>query len=238
MTNTKLPIVISVPHAGLTVPPEAEPFCRLSPYDIAKDGDEQAREIYAPLESMVVRFHTSEVARAIVDLNRGRQDRRKDGVVKTHTCWDIPVYDPEPPEELLTSLLDKYYEPYHQGLAATVASSAGRLAIDCHTMSDHGPPVGPDPGAERPLVCIGTGRGTTCPQSWVEMIVECFAEAFGTRPWVDIPFSGGYIVRNYGRQMPYILLELSRTADVSVTAKSQAVVTAIANIAERLPNLS
>ena len=235
MTTDRLPMLISVPHAGLTVPPEARSYCRLSPDDIAKDGDEQARQIYAPLESMVASFHTTEVARAIVDMNRGRQDRRKDGVVKTHTCWDVPIYDPPPPEELLVALLDNHHKPFHRALSTEVTSGAYRLAIDCHTMAAHGPPVGPDPGAERPLVCVGTGHGTTCPQPWVDVIVECFADAFGVRPEIDRPFSGGFIVRHYGAQMPYVLLELSRTSNVSVDDKSRAIVDAVLLIAQRLP---
>ena len=235
MTNRQIPLLISVPHAGLTVPPEAVPYCKLSRDDVAKDGDEQARKIYAPLEAMVASFHTTEIARAIVDMNRHRQDRRKDGVVKTHTCWDVPIYDPPPPEEVLVSLLDNHYEPFHRALSTEVASGGYRLAIDCHTMAAHGPPVGPDPGADRPLVCVGTGLGTTCPQPWVDVIVECLADAFGIQPSIDRPFSGGYIVRHYGAQMPYVLLELSRTSSMSVDEKSRAIVDAVSRIAQRLP---
>lgn len=234
MTDRQLPLLISVPHAGLAVPPQARPFCRLSADEIAKDGDEQAREVYAPLESMVTRFHTTEVARAIVDMNRSRDDRRKDGVVKTHTCWDVPVYDPSPPDEVLTSLLDTYHAPFHRALAASVGSGVCSLAIDCHTMAAHGPPVGPDPGAERPLVCLGTGGKTTCPQPWIDVIVECLADAFGVEPSVDRPFSGGYIVRYYAARIPYVLLELSRTSKVSVDDKSRAIVEAVSKISDRL----
>ena len=41
-----LPILMSVPHAGLRVPPEAEPYCRLSTSDLLADSDEGAAEIY------------------------------------------------------------------------------------------------------------------------------------------------------------------------------------------------
>ncbi|RMF80545.1 MAG: N-formylglutamate amidohydrolase, partial [Planctomycetota bacterium] len=42
-----LPLLLSVPHAGLTVPPEAAPFCILKREDVERDSDEGAREIYA-----------------------------------------------------------------------------------------------------------------------------------------------------------------------------------------------
>ena len=37
-----LPILLSVPHAGLRVPEEAQPYCRLSREEIVADGDEVA----------------------------------------------------------------------------------------------------------------------------------------------------------------------------------------------------
>ena len=73
-----LPLLISVPHAGLRVPPEAERFCKLTETEIAKDGDEGAAEIYT-IESEVECYVTTDIARAIVDLNRAEDDRRKDG---------------------------------------------------------------------------------------------------------------------------------------------------------------
>jgi formiminoglutamase len=41
-----LPILLSVPHAGLRVPPEAKPYSRLKRAEIVADGDEGAAEIY------------------------------------------------------------------------------------------------------------------------------------------------------------------------------------------------
>ena len=234
MDNQGMPLLVSVPHAGLMVPTEAEPYCALTPFEIAQDGDEQAKEIYAPLKEVVGRFHTSDVARAIVDLNRARDDRRKDGVVKTHTCWDVPVYRTTPPEPLFEALLERYHAPFHRALSKDVASGVFPLAIDCHTMASSGPPVGPDPGVGRPLVCVGTGRGTTCPLPWVAIIVDCLRDAFGEEVSVDRPFSGGYIVKHYGARMPWVLLELSRTDRMSVEDKSQAVVKAFTQIARQI----
>ena len=70
----RLPLLLSVLHAGLGVPPEAEAYCALTPEQIAEDGDEGAAEIY-DLHSVVTAFHTTDVARAIVDMNRSEDDR-------------------------------------------------------------------------------------------------------------------------------------------------------------------
>ena len=66
----KLPFLVSVPHAGLHVPREIQDICLLTPEEIYDDSDGGAAEIYFELEKYVEAFISSNVARAIVDLNR------------------------------------------------------------------------------------------------------------------------------------------------------------------------
>ena len=208
-----LPLLLSVPHAGLVVPEEAAPYCRLSHEEIVADGDVGAAEIY-DLEDHVARFITTDVARAIVDLNRAADDRRADGVVKTHTCWNVPVYEPPPPLEALETLLAKYYHPYHDRLREAMRESmqAGdvRLCVDCHTMAAEAPPIGPEPGSPRPKVCLGDANGTTLPLGWMDLLADCFRRGCEGAVTVNNPFSGGYITRTHGKAMPWVQVELSR----------------------------
>ena len=219
-----LPLLISVPHAGLRVPPEAEPYCSLTPEEIARDGDEGAAEIYT-IEDEVECYVTTDVARAIVDLNRAEDDRRKDGVVKTHTCWEVPVYEPFPSEAVVQTLLAKYYRPYHQRLTR-LGGRGLQLAVDCHTMAAEGPPVGPDPGVERPWVCISNADGT-CPRGWMDTLKECLEERFGPNVTINHPFKGGYITRTHAAEMPWVQLELSRAPFASDQQKRKHVLAAL-----------
>jgi formiminoglutamase len=221
----KLPLLVSVPHAGLQVPPEAAPFCVLGERDIRMDGDEGAAEIYA-LEAEVECFVTTPVARAIIDVNRAVDDRRKDGVVKTHTCWDVPVYDPFPPEDVVETLLERYYRPYHRRLSE-LARSGVKLGIDCHTMAEFGPPVGPDPRVERPPICLSNGDGT-CPDYWFSTLRECFEHAFAEfYVSVNAPFTGGFITRSHAAEMPWVQLEMSRVSFLSFAEKRERVLEAL-----------
>jgi N-formylglutamate amidohydrolase len=204
----RLPLLISVPHAGLKIPPEVAHLNRLTPQQIAEDGDEGAREIYAVLQPQVVHFVTADIGRPFVDLNRAEDDIRKDGVVKTHTCWDVPVYQEPLTPALIETLLERYHRPYHRRLTALAAGDAV-LAVDCHTMAAQGPPVGPDPGVERPQVCLGNADGS-CPQEWLEGLQACFQRRFSGEVTLNTPFSGGWITRFHGREMPWVQLELSR----------------------------
>ncbi|HEX9725115.1 MAG TPA: N-formylglutamate amidohydrolase [Vicinamibacteria bacterium] len=203
----RLPLLVSVPHAGRRVPPEAEPFCILSEEELWEDGDGGADEIYALAEDAAA-FLTTDIARAVVDLNRAEDDRRPDGVVKTHTCWNVPVYHPFPPEDVVETLLARYYRPYHQRLTV-LARSGVKLGVDCHTMAAQGPPVGPDPGAERPRVCL-SNADVSCPRDWMESLRECFQSEFGADVRVNDAFRGGFITRSHSAEIPWVQIELSR----------------------------
>jgi N-formylglutamate amidohydrolase len=219
----KLPLLVSAPHAGLAVPEEVAERSILSSEQIAKDGDVGAADIYS-LAGEVEAFVAADIARAFVDLNRAEDDRGQDGVVKTHTCWNEPVYRSPLGEELVERLLARYYRPYH-GRLTELAGSAARLGVDCHTMAAHGPPVGPDPGQERPWVCLSNGDGT-CPREWMDALAGCFTRVFGREPSINRPFKGGYITRTHAAEMPWVQLELSRAPFMSLPEKRERVLSA------------
>ena len=202
-----LPLLLSVPHAGLVIPPVVHDLCILSKNEIIKDGDEGAAEIYLPLENEVSALVTTIVARAILDMNRADNDRRKDGVVKTHTCWDVQIYREPPSETIIAELIEIFYKPYHASL--TRYATHVRCGIDCHTMAAQGPPVGPDTGEERPAICISDAAGT-CPRDWIASLADCLKKVFEKDVSINHPFKGGYIIRSHATELPWIQLELSR----------------------------
>ena len=226
-----LPLLVSVPHAGLRVPAEVESVCTLSPAEIAADSDGGAYEIYA-IEAEVGAFVTTDVARAVVDMNRARDDRRLDGVVKTHSSYMACVWDRLLTETEIEGLLAAYYDPYHAQL--TELGTAGRwpLGVDCHTMAAVGPPVGPDPGRERPWVCVSNADGT-CPQEWVDTLQEGFQQQLDGSVKINDPFRGGYTCRSHSAEMPWVQIELSRAEYLPYDAKRQVVLAALAHWAER-----
>ena len=219
-----LPLLLSLPHAGVIIPPEVQDLCALSTKEIVEDGDEGAAEIYLPLKKEVSALVTTVVARAILDMNRAEEDRSKDGVVKTHTCWDIPVYRGFPSENFIETLIEKYYRPYHTDL--TNYAEGVKLGVDCHTIAAKGPPVGPDPGIERPLICM-SNADCTCPKEWITSLAECCEKVFETEVSINKPFKGGYIILSHAREIPWLQLELSRAHFFSNEEKSCRVIEAL-----------
>ncbi len=220
-----LPLLISVPHAGLTVPDEVAHLNRLTPAQIAADGDVGAAAIYSRLRGRVEHFVSTDIARAFVDLNRAEDDFRKDGVVKTHTCWDEPIYRAPLSPATVAALLARWHRPYHRRLSA-LARSGAVLGVDCHTMAAVGPPVGPDAGVQRPEVCIGDGDGA-CPRDWADGLAECFRRQFDGVVTLNQPFSGGYIVRAHAAELPWVMIELSRAPFATDAEKGRRVLAAL-----------
>ncbi|MFC1735299.1 N-formylglutamate amidohydrolase [Candidatus Hydrogenedentota bacterium] len=220
---SKLPILISLPHAGLEVPPELDGLNLLTPAQIARDGDVGASDIY-DLGNEVIDCVRTPIARAFVDVNRPENDFRKDGVVKTHTCWDEVIYERPLPEPLIKTLLDKYYRPYHDSLA--MKHNNALLGLDCHTMAEKGPPVGPDQGEDRPFICL-SNADHTCPDAWLKTLAETLIDAFSREVRINDPFLGGHIVREHCGEMPWIQIEFNRTDVVDSVRKREVLVRAL-----------
>lgn len=220
-----LPILLSVPHAGTDVPEALRPKCLLTHEQIVRDGDEGAREIYA-LSDHVRHFVTTDVARAVLDMNRAEGDLRRDGIVKTHTCWDEPIWSTPLSEDEIEMLLSRHHRPYHARLSELAGADGVILGVDGHTMAVAGPPVGPDPGKPRPEVCIGIGDGTI-PRDQADDLVACFRDVFDGEVTLNDPFSGGYITRYHGARFPWVQIELSRTPEPSLAEKRRRVLAAL-----------
>ncbi|VEN73807.1 conserved hypothetical protein [Candidatus Desulfarcum epimagneticum] len=215
----KLPVLISVPHAGLEVPPEMKNICQLSEKEIIEDGDEGAADIYYPLEKEVKAFVKTDIARAIVDMNRTPEDFSKDGVIKTHTCHNIPIYQKPLAIETANDLIENYYQPYHRALSSKTRDV--RVGLDCHTMAELGPSVAPDTGKKRPAACV-SNADKTCDISLIQSFAEILQDMLHHEVAINNPFNGGYIIKKHSLEIPWLQIELSRAHFLTNVEKSVA----------------
>lgn len=215
----RLPFLITVPHGGTRIPDFLADRIALTPKDVFDDIDACTREIY-DLSELVMEWKDTDIARPVVDLNRDPQNRPPqytDGVVKSHTCMNVPVYDPQRPidDALTEDLLRRYYAPFHAEIESVVTSRTDlRLAFDCHTMSETAPPVAAEPGKPRPTFCLGNQYGDTCPNTVAETLARCIRKVFELEEeevTLNEPFAGGYITKTYGNKpIPWIQIEMNR----------------------------
>ena len=214
------PVLLSIPHGGIEIPPELANRIILSPYDLFNDGDAFTKDIY-DLRPHVSEVISTEIARAFIDLNRASDDLppgNSDGVVKSHTSYGKVIYRNglEPDEALIKKLIERYYLPYHQKIQDLLNGKIFQieLALDCHSMAAVGPSISPDRGEKRPMICLGNAHGQSCPKNTIEKMAECFTRAFSLKDneiSINRPFAGGYITRTYGgNPIPWIQVELNR----------------------------
>lgn len=232
---SKLPLLISVPHAGSIVPEEVGDICRLSEEDIIADGDEGASAIY-DIEDVVEAYVTTDVPRAIVDVNRSPDDRRDDGVVKKVTIWNKPVYKAELDEPLVARLIRRYHTPYHQKLTERSSSNV-ILGIDCHTMTAEAPPIDKKPGKRRPDICISNASGT-CPDEWLDILAGILNRNMTSDVSINDPFTGGYIIRSHASELPWMQIEISRRDFADKKKKRELLITSLLELCSELRRIT
>ena len=194
----KFPVLISIPHCGQSVPEELKDHNTLNPIDILADSDAFTDAIYDIGKEGFPVIKTA-IARAFVDLNRAPDDLppdNPDGVVKSHTCYNVPVYSEDfiPKGDLLKNVLSKYYQPYHNKIKEICKLGDILLALDCHSMASISPPVAPDSNKKRPLICLGNIQGQSCNEEVTKKLAESLSFGFSV-PVADItvnePFGAG-----------------------------------------------
>lgn len=225
------PFIISNPHGGKQIPSSVRALSLLNQQQIFHDSDEQANDIYAPLKQHTQCYIAANTARAYVDLNRYRDDISKDGVVKTHTCWDEQIYRQPLDNSQVETLLRQHYDSYHAQLQEAIDSQRFKLLFDCHTMNEYPPPVAPDHKIHRPLVCLSDNEGKSCSSSLFNLVFDVFQQVFDGEVSYNDPFKGGFICSHYGQFLPCIQVELSQTDQMNVKEKSQRVHQAFEQIA-------
>lgn len=230
----RLPLLISVPHGGLDVPPELRPFLRIGPDLIEAGSDVGSFEVYSSLgEDRVLAYRAQRWARVLVDVNRGADNRKPDGVIKTFVQGHM-VYDPYPDPAVIETVIERYHAPYHRDLERLARLPGVKLGVDCHTMFASAPPDAPDPqGSSRPMICLSDGGGTSLPSGWMDGLARHLRQQFGpTQVKVNEPFNGGHIVRRHSARLPFVQIEISRSEALGWQEKGERVHAALAGFCQ------
>ncbi len=229
------PVVVEVPHAGLTIDPESLAFTVAPARSIARDADLFVDELCqdVPREGATLLF--ARMSRFVVDLNRGPSDYDAEAVEgggraawprglvwRLTTDGDRILTAPIPRAEL-ERRLDAVYGPYHRALAALLqrkVAEFGHVVLICaHSMPSQPRPLPPAPDGTRqttqpPRADLVPGtRGRTSAAKVVIDRVDAHASASGFSVRHDDPYRGGFSTAHYGRPargMHAIQIEIAR----------------------------
>lgn len=144
-------------------------------------------------------------SRFTVDLNRDRDDREDNGVVKL-TTFDRQALYPEGftlTGEAREARLRRTWDPFHALLDAEAREAA--LVIVGHAMAPTGPALGPDQGAPRPALCLmtGTAAAPTVPEALWAPLQQAAVQAFA-------PVLGGSAIQGVTVGVPWTTDTISR----------------------------
>jgi N-formylglutamate deformylase len=225
----RYPFLFSIPHGGVSVPPEVRGLVNLPRKEIVFNSDPSTCRLYdfGDKAEALVDF---DISRIFVDTNRAPYEyppRTQDGVVKVITQDGTPIYRKGrvPDRELIGALLRNYYYPYHERLTEALDTHPIEVAFDCHSMLPKAPPVRMDAGRPRPLFCLSNrgdrhgrprrqGAFVTCPPEWLSALARSFETEFeGEGPVaMNDPFRGGFISTAHYRRtrIPWIQIEINR----------------------------
>ncbi|HUN26221.1 MAG TPA: N-formylglutamate deformylase [Steroidobacteraceae bacterium] len=206
VTRGDAPLVLSIPHSGLELPPELEPRI-LSSWLARRDADFWVDRLYDfahELDATVVRTRLS---RTVIDVNRDPSGvslypgRPTTELCPTTTFDGDALYreGAEPDATERAARLERYFAPYHGALARELVRLRERhgalVLYDCHSIRSRIPRLF---AGDLPHLNLGTNAGASCaPELARALGALCRASRFESV--IDGRFKGGYITRHYGR---------------------------------------
>ncbi|MFT5112512.1 MAG: N-formylglutamate deformylase [Parasphingorhabdus sp.] len=222
LTVGQSPLILSMPHSGLNLPPSMHP--RLTPAArLIPDTDWHIPALYNFASDLDATIIQSNYNRLVIDLNRPPDDKPLyPGQAGSGLCPDqlfdgTPVYfeGEEPDEDEENRRLRQYWTPYHDTIQAQIervkALHGFAVLYDCHSINSNVPRLF---DGQLPDLNLGTANGTSCAvdlQNKLEQTMQAsnFSSACNGR------FVGGYITRQFGdpeNQIHTIQMELGQSA--------------------------
>jgi len=187
-----VPVIASVPHAGLYVPPDIDRLFEEQHRRWLRNTDWYLPQLYSFLPELGVTMVEATHSRYVVDLNRDPSGELYGSfwraVIAEKTADGAPVYTEPQVAYQLADRVAAYHAPYHAILHSTLSETLQRfghaLLLDLHSFMG---PIDND-------VCLGDRWGSSCSP----LVSKAFHDAFRDEGFDVVrnsPFAGGYIVR-------------------------------------------
>jgi N-formylglutamate amidohydrolase len=217
--NPRIPLLLTIPHSGEEIPPEARWLRELDSQALLTDVDRFVDRLYAPsAENLPVPALFTRVHRYAVDLNRYPEDIDAESVQGApaeagkftrgfhwvRTTTDLPLMKAPIPRALHDELARKYHDAFHAEVARKLAELKGLFPgrpifhLDCHSMPSMGTGSHLDAGKSRAQVVISDFEGKSASGRFKDVVLNAFrTEKFEIS--YNWPYKGGRITQRYGR---------------------------------------
>lgn len=208
------PLVVEVPHAGLSVDAATLATLVAPAQALGRDADLYVDELFQDAPDLGAVLLSASMSRYVVDLNRAETDvdalavygaqRRNTphGLIwRTTTDGRAALAAPLAPAELERRLAS-YYRPYHDTLRQLIEQRVARfgyaILLCAHSMPSRGRDGHQDAGRERADIVPGS-RGRTSAAGAVIDTLDRLSRESGFSVTHDQPYRGGFSTGHYGR---------------------------------------
>lgn len=206
------PLLVSMPHVGTHIPPALAADMTEAGLGVP-DTDWHVDRLYDFLGELGAGVIQATHSRYVIDLNRSPSGtalyagQRNTELCPTSCFDDRPIYKEgkAPDAVAVAERRERYWQPYHDRLAAELAAIRGRhgyaLLFDAHSIRSRVPRF-----FEGRLwdLNLGTGDGAAASPTVSQAVTAAAAGAEGYTSVLNGRFKGGYITRTYGRPLERI----------------------------------
>ena len=205
-TEGPTPLLVSMPHDGVAVPLDLAD-CMTAHARTTPDTDWHMARLYDFAGALGASILRPFYSRFVIDLNRPLDgEPLYPGASNTELCPtrcfdESPIYkkSEEPGRSEIGARRDRYWRPYHDKIASTLAASKARhgiaLLFDAHSIVSVAPRFFE---GKLPDLNLGTANGASCDPSLEASMASVLESARDYTHVVNGRFTGGYITRAYG----------------------------------------
>ncbi|MND89681.1 N-formylglutamate amidohydrolase [compost metagenome] len=207
----RLPLLISMPHAGLRLTPGVKAGL-IDEAQSLPDTDWHIPLLYAFAADMGASIVAAEYSRFVVDLNRPADDKPLYAGATTGlypaTLFDgVPLFKEgqEPSAEERATYLEQIWTPYHRTIEDELTRLRDKfgyaLLWDAHSIRSHVPHLF---DGKLPDFNLGTFNGASCDPQLASDLEAICATFEGYSHVLNGRFKGGHITRHYGAPANHI----------------------------------
>ena len=213
---SSIPFLVTIPHSGEKVPPQA-PWLQNLPEEILMcDVDRYVDRLYEPtLQKLKIPFTKTEWHRYAGDLNRLPEDVDASSVIGhknpaglhsrgflwTITTTELPLMKAPIPASRHQELVQLISEPFHASVEKLYANFKGSSKIyhlDAHSMPSVGTRQHRDPGERRADIVVSDNKGQSCGPEFRDLVIAAYCTA-GFKVAYNWPYFGGRVTEHYGK---------------------------------------
>jgi len=199
------PLLVSIPHAGLTVPQQISDRLTAEARNLP-DTDWFVDRVYRWVVEKGGGLLVANYSRYVVDLNRPPDNATLyagpgTGLVPKQTFNGEPLYQfgMQPDGDEVHERLQRFWMPYHERLSTELQALKRQFGhavlLDAHSILSEVPRLF---DGKLPDLNLGSHRGVSANPGLVSQCMAALGVNAGFSLVLDGRFQGGYITRNYG----------------------------------------